>query len=94
MSLYVSPDGTRYDPLALYRKLLIQSGNRINDLLTDWQGEDPLKAALAEDTLVAVTRAAFALKPFDDPEGVTDRHVLDTLAHYLEYTEGKGQRGV
>ncbi|VTR92149.1 unnamed protein product [Gemmata massiliana] len=90
-AIFTSSSGLQYDTLATYRKLLIQSQNKINDLLSDWQSAtDPLAAAVAEEALVEIARKAFDLKPFSDPAGVTDQVVLDTLTDYLGHVEGKG----
>ena len=93
ISIYTAPNGRKYDPLSLYRKLLIQSRNSINALLTDWQSSesDPLASVVAEEQLVALARSVFGLKGIEEEGqgGVTDRTVLNTLTHYLEFTEKK-----
>lgn len=90
-AIYKDPLGRQYDPLPVYRKLVIESKGRINDLLADWEAEDPLTSAVAEEELVRVARAAFALVPFSQPNGHTDSQALDVLANYLEFAAKKGK---
>lgn len=88
-AIYTDPLGRKYDPLPVYRKLVIESRAKINDLLTDWESGDELAAAAAEEELARVARVAFGFVPFAQQNGHTDAQVLDTLQHYLRYVEGK-----
>jgi hypothetical protein len=85
--IYTTPDGLRsYDPLSLRRKLLLASKNRLNEWVALYNDAlDEVDALTAEDSLVAATRAAFVLPPMTEPNGVSDKTVLEYLSHLLEW---------
>lgn len=91
--IYTSPTGTRHDPLALQRKLVVASGGNLNAALVSWSDAKARETdrAAAEEQLVAAARVAFGFKPFDAEGGVVDAVVIETLEHFLRYLEGKGQ---
>lgn len=92
--IFTAPDSRTFDPLSIYRQLLFQSQNKVNQWLMDWQnGLDELVKAQAEETLVALCRKVFDYKDFSEEGGVVDSVVLDTLQAYLRFTEGKESRG-
>ena len=93
--IYTSPAGTKYDPLAVHRKLVLAGGGRLNDHLASWADpETPEVArAAAEEELVRVARDAFALGGFAEEGGSTDREALDALCDFLEWLAGKASRG-
>ena len=92
--IYVSPLETKYDPLAVQRKLIIASNGTINNYLSIWSDEKAteLEKANAEEFLVAVARKAFNLPSFDEDNSVTDDVVLNCLTSFLEWLEGNGKR--
>ena len=90
-AIYKDPLGRQYDPLPVYRKLVLESRGRINDLLADWESDDILLQTGAEEELVRVSRVAFQFTPFSQPNGHTDAQVLETLVHYLDYVAKKEQ---
>lgn len=95
--IYESPGGTRYDPLALHRRLITAAGgsDRLNENLAVW-GEKTapeVNRAAAEEYIVTAARAAFALKPFDQDGGCTDAEVLVIAEDFLEWLRGKDLRG-
>ena len=85
--IYRTPDGQRaYDPLTLRRKLLLASGNRLNEWVGLYNDAlDELDALRAEESLVAAARVAFDLKPLTEEGGVPDKTVLEYLSHLLEW---------
>jgi len=89
--IYTAPHGRPYDPLALQRKLLLASTGTLNDLLATWSAAEStdLDRAAAEESLVAITRSAFDLQPFDTEGGVTDRIALNCLTDFLEWLAKK-----
>lgn len=87
--IYISPDNRKFDPLAIYHRLILESKNKINEALDAWQGEDEMLAADAGESLALLSRSVFGYGSFADT-GVTDSTVLKTLRHYLEWIEGKG----
>lgn len=88
--IYASPLGGSFDPLAVHRRLVRESGGKINDWITDLSSPDPLVVAEAEERLVPLSRAVFGLKPFDAEGGHTDGQAMGVLEDYLRYAEGKG----
>ncbi len=88
-TIYQSPLGHSYDPLAVQRKLRIASRGQFNALLIDWQGEEDFASAVAEEALVIAAREAFEFVPFDEEGGVTDAQVIETLTHFTEYLAAK-----
>lgn len=87
--------GRFHDPLAVHRKLLLQSRGEINTWLRDQRGADELASLAAEDKLVPVIRAAFGLTPVDpaNGSGTTDSNALRTLDFFLRWLEEKKVRG-
>lgn len=90
--IYNAPNGAKYDPLSLYRKLVTARGGIINDRLSVWsdEGSSQFNKAVAEEDLVAIARSSFDLKPFTEPEGVTDGVALTNLVDFLEWIEKNG----
>jgi hypothetical protein len=90
--VYAAPSGSRHDPLALHRRLVLASGGTLNDSLAVWgdPGAAEVDRAAAEDRVVAATRRAFDLKPFDADGGSTDAEVLALIRHFLEWLSKKG----
>lgn len=96
--IYTSPSGKKYDPLDVYRKLIVISRSQLNTHLSDWQiidqsGGDTdankVTAAIAEHELVRISRETFALKPFDDGNGDLDADAINMLVDYLEWLSKK-----
>lgn len=101
-----SPQGSdkKFDPLAIDRNLVIASDGRLNDLLKQWrassdglgdvskdsQRNNAIQSAMAEEALARAARLVFGLPDFPD---CTDAAALEWLCDYLDYMEGKGQRG-
>lgn len=99
--IYEAPDGRKFDPLRVERRLRVASGGRLNewlDLIDDYHrilAERPdareellpadVAAAQAEDGVVNAARAAFEM----DQNKVLDAAVLETLDHFLRWLEGK-----
>lgn len=92
--IYTSPLNIKYDPLALQRKLIINSNGSLNNYLTTWTNKDSteVQVATAEEMLVHVTRKAFNLASFDEDNNITDDIVLNCLTNFLEWLEGNGKR--
>lgn len=99
-----SPEGSdkSYDPLALHRSLVTETGGKFDELWVDWtcvssdsgdvsepQSQKELASALAEGELVRAARKAFKLPEFPD---CLDAVVLEYLRDFVEWLEGKGQR--
>lgn len=89
--IYTAPTGTRFDPLAVHRSLILFSRGTLNDLLAAWGDKEGTEfgRAEAEENLIRVAREVFQLKPFDVEGGVTDSTVIKVLCDYLEWLEGK-----
>lgn len=84
-----APGMREYDPLVQWRGLVKGSGGKVNEWIRDREsGDDLLKAADAEENLVALVR-----KVFDLPPELLDQQVLDVLAHFNGWLAGKGGRG-
>lgn len=81
-----------FDPLHLYRQLVIYTAGKIDDLLADWQGDEAVDKAKAEEKLVCAVRLAFNLKTFTEPDGCTDAVALEALVDYLEWMGKKETR--
>ncbi len=90
--IYTSPLDKKFDPLALYRKLITSRGGVINDRLSIWSDETAtsFNKAMAEEELVAISRQSFELKPFTEEDGVTDGVALNCLVDFLEWIEKNG----
>lgn len=94
--IYFTPHGAyAFDPLAAWRQLVTGSGGKVNEWIRDRKGDDLLKAAESEEKLLALARRVFDLPAWtdEDPKGFTDQEVLDTLAHFNGWLQGKGDRG-
>ena len=96
--IYTSPANKKYDPLVIYRKLILNSQGKINEHLSNWRAtdsgntpENQVISAYSESELVNISRATFELKPFDEGKGDFDSTALDILCHYLEWTAKKDQ---
>lgn len=87
--IYNPPIGPPLDPLAIHRKLVRESGGRVNEWIAGLDA-DPVTAAESEEMLVGLARKVFDLKPFTDPTGHTDSQAMGLLEDYLRYAEGKG----
>lgn len=85
--IFTLPDGSKsYDPMAVRRKLLLASGNRLNEWIALYQeATDEMDRLRAEDNLIAAARAAFDLKPLTEPGGAADASVLEYLSALLEW---------
>jgi hypothetical protein len=80
-----------YDPLAVRRVLLVETRNKFGALCADAKSADPVKAALAEQSLTAAARKAFGLPPVNAKgEGVLDALVWDALIAFTVWLSGKG----
>jgi hypothetical protein len=90
--IYTFPDGRKGDPLALQRRLFLESKGFINDWIEARGGEDPLAAAVAEESLLAATRSAFGYLSFDQG-GALDEQVLDDLDSFTGYLTAKKAKG-
>ncbi len=86
-NIYQLPNSTlRYDPLELRRKFTLQSQGKFSDWVDGYNdGETELDRAVAEESLVKLTRSVFGLKGVTEKDGVGDSAVLNYLAHYLEW---------
>lgn len=87
--IYVNPLNASYDPLAIHRQLVRQSIGKVNEWIANWNADDPLIRAEAEEQLVVLSRSVFNLKPITDADGHSDSQSLAILEHYLRYAEGK-----
>lgn len=92
--IYTAPTGTKYDPIALHRKLVVASGGRLNEWLATWgdRTAPEIAVATAEESLVGAARTAFACTPFNNGTGTPDRDVIDSLCDFLEWQRGKDLR--
>jgi hypothetical protein len=92
--IYESPLKKKYDPLVVYRHLILHSNGKINDLLAIWSEDSSsdVHKAVAEGQLVDIARKVFDLKPFSEEGGVVDGVVLNELVDYIDWLEKKGQR--
>jgi hypothetical protein len=101
--IYVAPNSEKkHDPLHLDRLLTIHSGNRLNELITlrnaisdnlgdvsvEGKRQAAIESAKAELELARIARKTFGLPEF--PECL-DAEALETLYHFLEWLEGKGE---
>jgi hypothetical protein len=96
--IYTAPSCKKYDPLDVYRKLIVISKSQLNNHLSDWQITDQpggdtdanrITAAIAEHELVRISRETFALKPFDEGTGDLDADAINVLVDYLEWLAKK-----
>jgi hypothetical protein len=89
--VYRSLLGQLYDPVELNNKLMVASSGTLKPLLEQWWGRDTPdgERASAALQLAKVARASFGFKPFDQPDGVLDATVLESLYHFLEWLQGK-----
>lgn len=101
-AVYNAPNGIRYDPVSVDRRLIVATRNRLHELITlrniaaeglgdvSPQGvnDSAVEAAAAELELSSASRKAFGLPDF--PE-CTDGEALELLYHFLGYLEGKGE---
>lgn len=101
-AIYTSPVGKKYDPLRLDRLLVIQTNNRLGEFLKlvdpktinsgdvskAGRAQAEVEACNAELELARASRAVFELPEFPD---CTDAWALETLYHFLEWLEGKGE---
>jgi hypothetical protein len=95
--IYTAPDARKFDPLAIYRKLILVSRAKINEHLANWRvveingdsTENQVIAAISEAELVRISRETFGLKNFADGEGDTDAAALHVLCDYLEWLSKK-----
>lgn len=88
--IYQPPIGPALDPLVVHRKLVKESGGRINEWIAGLDDTDPIRVVEAEESLAHLSRTVFGLQAFDQPDGRTDAQALGLLEHYLRYAEGKG----
>lgn len=101
-AIYEAPGGKKYDPLRIDRLLVIQTHNRLAEMLklvdpkvitsgdVSKQGREraEVEACNAELELADASRTVFGLPGFPD---CTDACALETLYHYLEWMAGKGE---
>lgn len=82
----------KYDPLAVYRKLILAEGGLLNSRLFTWSDDKvtDVDRALAEESIVRITRESFGLKPFTEVDGVTDGVALTILQDFLEWLRKNG----
>jgi len=85
--IYQLPNSAlKFDPLDLRRRFTIQSGGKLSEWVDAYNdGETELERAVAEESLVKLTRSVFGFKAVTEKDGVGDEAVLEYLAHYLEW---------
>lgn len=89
------PNSTiRVDPLELRRKLLIHTNGQFHQFVQDFNDENELASALAEDALVAAVRSALSLKPAAEKGGASDASVMEYLSFYLEWLSAPAQPSI
>lgn len=91
--IYAAPTGHRFDPLAVERRLRVLSAGKMNELLDQWDSDDEVVSAVAEENLVTVARTAFGFLPLVEDGGVSEADVLDCLVDFLAWL-GKSERPV
>jgi hypothetical protein len=93
--IYTDPaTGRKYDPLAVKRAITAATNGQFNVLVTAVSGDDPARAADAQDRLIAAARSAFGLKPLDPDtgQGVLDAVAYEALIEFTRWLKGKGPR--
>lgn len=78
----------RYDPLAVRRRLLVETGGQFESLRAEYEGDDEAASLAAEELLLPAIRAAFRLRPIADaahPDEATDGDALELLYDYLDF---------
>lgn len=78
----------RYDPLAVRRRLLIETAGQFELLRAEYEGDDEMASLAAEELLLPAVRAAFRLTPIADAaaaDEATDGDALELLYDYLDF---------
>lgn len=75
------------DPLSLQRALRRETQGTLEQLLKSARDSDPMVSVPAAEAVLAATRAAFGLMPYDPTtgEGVMDRDVIALLRQFREF---------
>lgn len=90
--IYVSPLGTKHDPVEVCNRLTVASQGKFNQYVAVWYAEDSDDASRASAALelCAVARKAFGFKKLTEDGGVGDGSVLEVVDHFTGYMAKKG----
>ena len=81
----------RYDPLAIRRRLLVESDGQFEAIRTEYEAEDEVQSARAEETLLRIARAAFSFRPISDAEHADEVNDADTLEVLYDWLDWMGK---